>query len=140
MRKSAPWPLICLLAAGCAQPVGSIPTDITKHQVAAKPTVETTDMVEIPGGRFELGTGDIYPEELPKREVDEKSFYIDRHEVTNAQFAKFVKATGYVTTAAGERLAFAIMLNNYEPPAGGPGASADLDAIAVLLANYRGRG
>lgn len=47
---------------------------------------------------------------------------------------------GYVTTAAGERLAFAIMLNNYEPPAGGPGASADLDAIAVLLANYRGRG
>ena len=47
---------------------------------------------------------------------------------------------GYVTTAAGERLAFAIMLNNYEPPADGPRASSDVDAIAVLLAGFRGRG
>jgi len=47
---------------------------------------------------------------------------------------------GYVTTAAGERLAFAIMLNNYEPPADGPRASSDVDAIAVLLASFRGRG
>ena len=45
---------------------------------------------------------------------------------------------GYVTTATGERLAFAIMLNNYEPPQGAPRASSDLDAIAVLLADYRG--
>lgn len=44
---------------------------------------------------------------------------------------------GYVTTAAGERLAFAILLNNYVRP---PDAatSNDVDAIAVLLANYRG--
>jgi serine-type D-Ala-D-Ala carboxypeptidase/endopeptidase (penicillin-binding protein 4) len=47
---------------------------------------------------------------------------------------------GYVTTAAGERLAFAIMLNNYEPPADGPRANSDVDAIAVLLAAFRGRG
>jgi D-alanyl-D-alanine carboxypeptidase/D-alanyl-D-alanine-endopeptidase (penicillin-binding protein 4) len=47
---------------------------------------------------------------------------------------------GYVTTAAGERLAFAIMLNNYEPAADGPRASSDVDAIAVLLADFRGRG
>lgn len=46
---------------------------------------------------------------------------------------------GYVTTATGERLAFAIMLNNYAPPANGPSASSDVDAIAVLLANFRGR-
>ncbi len=46
---------------------------------------------------------------------------------------------GYVTTAAGERLAFAIMLNNYQRPDGAPGAGSDVDAIAVLLANYRGR-
>ncbi|OOG48053.1 D-alanyl-D-alanine carboxypeptidase/D-alanyl-D-alanine-endopeptidase [Rhodanobacter sp. C01] len=45
---------------------------------------------------------------------------------------------GYVTTAAGERLAFAIMLNNYEPPTDAPRASSDLDAIAVLLADHRG--
>lgn len=47
---------------------------------------------------------------------------------------------GYARTQAGERLAFALMLNNYEPP---PGArsrpSAELDAIAILLAAFDGR-
>ncbi len=46
---------------------------------------------------------------------------------------------GYVTSAAGERLAFAIVLNNYQPPAEGPSASSDVDAVALLLANYRGK-
>lgn len=46
---------------------------------------------------------------------------------------------GYVTSAAGERLAFAIMLNNYEPPAGGPSAGADVNTIALMLANFHGR-
>jgi len=41
---------------------------------------------------------------------------------------------GYVTSSDGERLAFAIMLNNYDPPAGAPGATKDIDQIAVLLA------
>jgi D-alanyl-D-alanine carboxypeptidase/D-alanyl-D-alanine-endopeptidase (penicillin-binding protein 4) len=45
---------------------------------------------------------------------------------------------GYVTTAAGERLAFAIMLNNYAPPAGAPRTSRDLDAIAEWLASFTG--
>ncbi|MEO9077884.1 MAG: D-alanyl-D-alanine carboxypeptidase/D-alanyl-D-alanine-endopeptidase [Rhodanobacter sp.] len=45
---------------------------------------------------------------------------------------------GYVTSATGEKLAFAIMLNNYEAPAGAPRASHDVDTIAVALANYRG--
>jgi D-alanyl-D-alanine carboxypeptidase/D-alanyl-D-alanine-endopeptidase (penicillin-binding protein 4) len=40
---------------------------------------------------------------------------------------------GYVTTAAGEHLAFAILLNDYDPPEGFS-ASADVDAIAVWLA------
>lgn len=45
---------------------------------------------------------------------------------------------GYVTTADGEHLAFAIMLNNYKHPDGAPRTSADLDAIAELLAEFRG--
>jgi D-alanyl-D-alanine carboxypeptidase/D-alanyl-D-alanine-endopeptidase (penicillin-binding protein 4) len=47
---------------------------------------------------------------------------------------------GYVTAADGERLAFAIMLNNYDPPSGAPSASRDIDAIAVMLAGLRSRG
>ncbi|MDO1530330.1 D-alanyl-D-alanine carboxypeptidase/D-alanyl-D-alanine-endopeptidase [Fulvimonas sp. R45] len=45
---------------------------------------------------------------------------------------------GYVTTAAGEHLAFAIMLNDYHRPDDAPRASADLDAIVELLAGFRG--
>jgi D-alanyl-D-alanine carboxypeptidase/D-alanyl-D-alanine-endopeptidase (penicillin-binding protein 4) len=41
--------------------------------------------------------------------------------------------SGYVTTAAGERLAFSIMLNNHNPDPAFP-APADVDAIAILLA------
>lgn len=40
---------------------------------------------------------------------------------------------GYVTSAAGEHLAFAIMLNDYAAPADAP-ASRELDAVAELLA------
>jgi D-alanyl-D-alanine carboxypeptidase/D-alanyl-D-alanine-endopeptidase (penicillin-binding protein 4) len=46
---------------------------------------------------------------------------------------------GYVTTAAGERLVFAIMLNNYLPSPQTPRASSDVDAIAVMLAAFGGR-
>lgn len=46
---------------------------------------------------------------------------------------------GYVTSAAGERLAFAIMLNNYDAPADSPSASRDVDAIAVMLAGLHER-
>ncbi|SEI47410.1 D-alanyl-D-alanine carboxypeptidase/D-alanyl-D-alanine endopeptidase [Frateuria terrea] len=45
---------------------------------------------------------------------------------------------GYVTSAAGEHLAFAVLLNDYAPPAGMP-ASADVDAIAVWLAELSER-
>jgi len=55
-------------------------------------------MVWVPAGSFELGD-DIYPEERPVRRVSVDGFWMDRTEVTNRQFAAFVAATGYVTTA-----------------------------------------
>jgi len=45
---------------------------------------------------------------------------------------------GYVTTADGQRLAFVIMLNNYQRGDGAPPANHDIDAIVQLLAGYRG--
>ena len=45
---------------------------------------------------------------------------------------------GYLTTAAGERLAFAIMLNQYHRAAGAAPASRELDPIAEQLAAFRG--
>lgn len=59
-------------------------------------------MVWVPGGRFVMGDG-FYPEEYPPRAAAVDGFWMDRTEVTNAEFARFVEATGYRTEA--ERLA-----------------------------------
>lgn len=61
-------------------------------------------MVLIPGGTFQMG-GDndqARRDEFPKHSVTVDSFYLDATEVTNAQFAAFVAATGYETTAERE--------------------------------------
>lgn len=47
--------------------------------------------------------------------------------------------SGYVTTSAGERLAFAIMLNRYHAPAGARPAREELDEIALRLASLAAR-
>jgi formylglycine-generating enzyme len=56
-------------------------------------------MVLIPGGRYRMGSPDFYPEERPVREVEVDDFWMDEHPVTVGAFRRFVKATGYVTTA-----------------------------------------
>lgn len=58
-------------------------------------------MVWIPGGEFTMGTdSDLgWPDEKPAHRVRVDGFWMDPTEVTNAQFAAFVEATGYVTTA-----------------------------------------
>jgi formylglycine-generating enzyme len=60
---------------------------------------ETAGMAPIRGGRFLMGSERHQPEERFTHVVRVDDFWIDRHEVTNAQFKKFVEATGYVTLA-----------------------------------------
>ena len=55
-------------------------------------------MVWVPAGSFAFGDT-VYREETPVRPATVKGFWMDRTEVTNAEFARFVQATGYVTTA-----------------------------------------
>lgn len=75
----------------------------------------TTKMVFIPAGKFLMGSDDArFPDAQPVHEVTLSGFWMDEHEVTNADFARFVKATGYVTVAERE-------LN----PADFPGVPAD---------------
>ena len=60
-------------------------------------------MVWIPGGEFMQGAvpndNMAMFHEKPAHKVGVDGFYMDKHEVTNAQFAKFVEETGYVTVA-----------------------------------------
>jgi len=55
--------------------------------------------VTIPGGEFRMGSDEHYPEEAPVHRVRVDAFAIDSRQVTNARFAAFVEATGYVTVA-----------------------------------------
>jgi formylglycine-generating enzyme required for sulfatase activity len=60
-----------------------------------------TGMIWIKGGMFMMG-GDnkqAAPDEYPKHKVTVTGFWMDATELTNAAFAKFVKVTGYITTA-----------------------------------------
>ncbi|MFM2370868.1 MAG: hypothetical protein RIS85_590 [Pseudomonadota bacterium] len=56
-------------------------------------------MCLIQGGTFTMGSEVFYPEEAPLRQVRVDSFWIDETPVTNAEFARFVEATGYITVA-----------------------------------------
>lgn len=58
----------------------------------------TAQWASVPGGTFDMG-GTLYAEEGPVRPVTVAPFEIRSHEVTNAEFAAFVAATGYVTRA-----------------------------------------
>ena len=59
----------------------------------------TAELVWIPAQTAVLGSDDHYPEEAPTRAVTVEGFFIQSHPVTNAQFAEFVDATGYLTVA-----------------------------------------
>jgi sulfatase modifying factor 1 len=59
----------------------------------------TAGMVFVPAGSYSMGADDQRPEERWTHRVEVGGFWIDRNEVTNAEFAKFVAATGYVTLA-----------------------------------------
>ncbi|MBI3584347.1 MAG: formylglycine-generating enzyme family protein [Nitrospinae bacterium] len=77
-------------------------------------SIDTEAMVYIPGGEFIMGSnedelmeikkvygkrggieGYLFEKEKPKKRVFVKSFYIDKYEVTNAQYKKFIDATGH---------------------------------------------
>ncbi|HKH52213.1 MAG TPA: formylglycine-generating enzyme family protein [Mycobacterium sp.] len=58
-----------------------------------------TELVELPGGSFRMGSTQFYPEEAPVHAATVGAYAVERHPVTNAQFAEFVADTGYVTVA-----------------------------------------
>ena len=57
------------------------------------------ELVRIPGQTTVLGSDRHYPEEAPARPVTVDGFWIQARPVTNADFAEFVSATGYLTVA-----------------------------------------
>ena len=119
--------LILLIAIGChkvpkqPQTAGHSCTPIQSRFSAEVSTTSKKEPIEvnkmgmllIPGGTFYMGGDDdqAWRDEYPKHAVVVDSFWMDVHEVTNAHFAAFVEATGYVTTA--EKAVVGRKLKNY---------------------------
>ncbi|XP_076469199.1 formylglycine-generating enzyme-like [Babylonia areolata] len=89
----------------------------TKFYVAEKgdtPYARTNQMVPIPGGIFTMGTDEqvfVADGEGPARKVKVDPFYMDVHEVSNAEFELFVNQTGYKTEA--ESFGNSFVMENY---------------------------
>ncbi|MEO7969970.1 MAG: SUMF1/EgtB/PvdO family nonheme iron enzyme [bacterium] len=67
------------------------PTNPTNHQSGST----KADLVAIPGGTFQMGRNDGPPQERPEHSVTVPAFFMDRTEVTNAEYAEFVRDMGY---------------------------------------------
>ncbi|WP_035615040.1 formylglycine-generating enzyme family protein [Haloferula sp. BvORR071] len=103
-------PLLALLPA-CREKAATADSAPAKTAGLPAPVagLEKKDgMVHLPGGSYTMGHDGTFetpygtkdfPEEGPAHKVTVKPFWIDETEVTNAQFAAFVKATHYVTFA-----------------------------------------
>ena len=59
----------------------------------------TEDLSWVPDQTYAMGSERHYPEDGPVHQVTVDGFWIETHQVTNAKFAEFVAATGYVTVA-----------------------------------------
>jgi len=57
------------------------------------------DMLWIPGGTFMVGSTNGSKDEQPMRSITVRGFWMDRTEVTNEAFSKFIEATSSITTA-----------------------------------------
>ncbi len=75
--------------------------DIKPTPPVQSPAPTRADMVSIPGGTFRMGRDDVFLkdkanyEQGPAHPVTVESFFIDRTEVTNAEYAQFVSETKY---------------------------------------------
>src|ERR1700724_3795227 len=92
---------VAILGTGVAQQTSQTDALGTCARYSGLPAGDddTAGMTFIAGGTFAMGSDQHQPEERFTHIARVDGFWIDRHEVTNAQFKKFVDATGYVTLA-----------------------------------------
>ena len=79
--------LLALLAALAARPSG-LPRELVSPRDGGV-------LLLVPSGPFWMGSDEDRADERPRHRVDLPDFYIGRTEVTNRQFARFVRETGY---------------------------------------------
>ncbi|MEZ4886555.1 MAG: formylglycine-generating enzyme family protein [Chitinophagales bacterium] len=121
--------------------------EIATIKVSETQKADTTGMVWIEGGSFDMGADTVTPlkenaallgaqprlDEFPKHTTKVDGFWMDKTEVTNAQFSKFVEATGWKTVAERPIDLKEIMA---QLPEGAKPPSAEMLAPASLVFHY----
>ena len=75
--------------------VGRLVVSLLAANLLAVPAAAGADgIMLIPAGAFWMGRDDGPPDEAPRHRVYVRDFWIERHKVTNAEFALFLNATG----------------------------------------------
>lgn len=93
LKRVAPW-IFAIVGAT----IGSLAILLLMPESAAG--TQNNGMVWIPTGQFDLGSPtEEFQDARPIKRVALDGFWLERTEVTNAQFKQFVEATGYVTDA-----------------------------------------
>lgn len=91
------------IASACQNEDNSKEITVNEKVIFAdpEPAAKQEGMVWIPGGKYTMGSNDpaAYEYEKPAVQVAVKGFWMDKNEVTNAEFARFVQETGYITLA-----------------------------------------
>ncbi len=67
----------------------------TDNGAVNPPIIKKADLVEIAGGTFEMGRSAGPPQETPPHRVRVETFFMDKSEVTNAEYSEFVRETNY---------------------------------------------
>lgn len=78
-----------------------VSVNVADSFISLKKDFSKEGMVRIIGGSFMMGgdNNQADEDEYPKHKVSVNAFYMDKYEVTNGQFRKFVEATHYKTVA-----------------------------------------
>lgn len=92
---------LCVVGLLVLNQLGRTPSPAIDEYVQPRdqPGTAPDGMAWIPGGAFWMGDDNAPDRDAPPHKVGVTGFWMDKYEVTNAQFADFVKATGYITTA-----------------------------------------
>lgn len=93
------------------EPVEAATVDLNTSQISKSFTLNLTvpeGMAFIQGGEYMMGRDNGDPEEKPAHRVSVKSFFIDKTEITNEQYKKFIDETRYEVPSSWKNRSFAI--------------------------------